>query len=122
MTTSRPHVSGKFLEVDGRKLYVRGVTYGTFALRADGSELFDPDVVERDFAGMAAAGLNSVRIYTVPPVAVLDAAARHGLKVMVGIPWEQHVDFLADPKRGGAIADRVRDAVRSCARHPAILC
>jgi GT2 family glycosyltransferase len=78
--------------------------------------------VERDFAAMAAAGMNSVRIYTVPERWVLDAAYRHGLHIMVGLPWEQHVDFLEDRARADGIVQRVRDAVRVCAGHPALLC
>ncbi len=49
----RPRVRGKFLFVGGEKLYIRGVTYGTFRPDADGNE-YHPDVVERDFAEMAA--------------------------------------------------------------------
>jgi hypothetical protein len=50
---------------------------------------------------MAAAGVNAVRVYTAPPRRVLDAAARAGLWVLVGLPWEQHVAFLsADAGRG----------------------
>src|SRR5688500_10523697 len=71
---ARPRVAGKFLAAGGEKLYVRGVTYGTFGLNPDGTEAFDPAVVERDFRDMAAAGLNAVRVYTVPPRTVLDAA------------------------------------------------
>ncbi|MEO7521063.1 MAG: glycosyltransferase [Gemmatimonas sp.] len=119
---ARPRVSGKFLATGEEKLYVRGVTYGTFGLNADGTEMFDPAVVERDFRDMAAAGLNAVRVYTVPPRSVLDVAQRHGLRVMVGLPWEQHVDFLADRKRANAIVERVRQSVRALAGHPGILC
>jgi hypothetical protein len=36
------------------------------------------DVVERDLAAMAEAGINAVRTYTVPPRWLLDAAQRHG--------------------------------------------
>jgi GT2 family glycosyltransferase len=118
----RPRVAGKFLAVGAEKLYARGVTYGTFRLNADGSEAFDAAAVERDFAAMAAAGVNAVRIYTVPPRWVLDAALRHGLRVMVGLPWEQHVAFLDLPGRARDIVSRVRGMVRECAGHPAVLC
>jgi hypothetical protein len=37
-----------------------------------------PDVVELDFAQIAAAGLNTVRTYTVPPRWLLDAAQHQG--------------------------------------------
>jgi GT2 family glycosyltransferase len=118
---TRPDVRGKFVYVGNRKLYVRGVTYGTF--RPDGgSEYGDERTVERDFAQMSAAGLNAVRTYTVPPRWLLDLAQRHGLYVMVGLPWEQHVAFLDDRGRERSIEKRVREGVRACAGHPAILC
>ena len=71
---------------------------------------------------MAANGLNAVRTYTVPPRRVLDLAAEHGLLVMVGIPWEQHVPFLDDQTRARSIEERVRAGVAACAGHPALLC
>jgi O-antigen biosynthesis protein len=85
------------------KFYVRGVTYGTFRPGADGDHYPEPDVVERDFARMAANGLNAVRTYTAPPRWLLDAARRHGLYVMVGLPWEQHIIFLDDRRRANSI-------------------
>lgn len=118
----RPRAAGKFLQLGDRKLVVRGVTYGTFALGSDGAEALDPHVVECDFAAMAVHGINAVRLYTVPPRWLLDTALRHGLRVMVGLPWEQHVDFLADAARADEIERRVRRSVRACAGHPAILC
>ena len=115
-------MSGKFLSLDGEKLWVRGVTYGSFRPRADGEAFPDDEVVEWDFAAIAAAGLNAVRTYTVPPLRLLETAAHHGLRVMVGLPWEQHVAFLDDPDRTRSIERRVRAGVRACAGHPAVLC
>jgi hypothetical protein len=119
---TRPRVGGKFLFLGDEKLYVRGVTYGTFHPNDDGQEFHDPARVEADFAAMAANGLNALRTYTVPPRWLLDAAQRHGLRVMVGLTWEQHVTFLDDRKRARDIEQRVRAGVRACARHPAVLC
>src|SRR5437879_3187630 len=64
---ARPRVQGKFLFVGDEKLYMRGVTYGTFCPRADGSEVPERDLVERDFASMAANRINALRTYSVPP-------------------------------------------------------
>ena len=118
----RPRVQGKFIFVGEEKLYVRGVTYGTFRPDRNGDQYPARAVVERDFALMAANGLNAVRTYTVPPRWLLDAALRHGLRVMVGLPWEQHVAFLDDKKRAQSIEERVRAGARACAGHPALLC
>src|SRR6266478_2234504 len=62
------------------------------------------------------------RTYNVPPSWFLDAAQRANLRVMVGLPWEQHVAFLDDSRTACAIEARVREAVRKCAGHPAVLC
>jgi O-antigen biosynthesis protein len=118
----RPTVRGKFLFDGDTKLYVRGVTYGTFAPGPDGTGYPAPSVVDADFQQMAANGINAVRTYTVPPRWLLDIALRRGLRVMVGLPWEQHVAFLEERARTGAIERRVRKGVRACAGHRAVLC
>jgi GT2 family glycosyltransferase len=111
--------NGKFLYVGGEKFWIRGTTYGTFRPASDGSE-YRRDVVMRDFEQMAANGLNTVRTYTVPPRWLLDIAHAHGLRVLVGLPWEEHVTFLDDKKRARAIEDRMRAHVRACAGHAAV--
>src|SRR5919199_3570786 len=95
----RPRVGGKFIYLGDQKFYVRGVTYGPFRPEADGSEYHSPDVVAHDFAQMAATGVNAVRTYTVPPRWLLDAAQRHGLRVMVGLAIERYVGYLSDKKK-----------------------
>src|SRR6266852_4284631 len=120
-THGRPKVQGKFLWHGGGKLYLCGVTYGPFHPREDGSEYQTPDLVARDFSMMAAAGVNTVRVYTAPPSWLLDLAAEHGLLVLAGLPWEQHVTFLDDRRRARDIERRVRRGVRSLAGHPALL-
>jgi len=117
----RPRVQGKFLYVGEEKLYLRGVTYGTFRPGEDGSQYPGPAGVESDFAQMAAGGVNAVRTYTVPPRYLLDIAARHGLRILVGLPWEQHVAFLEEPALARSIERRVREGVRACIGHPAVL-
>ena len=118
----RPRVAGKFIYKGDEKLYVRGVTYGTFRPGPDDREQHDPLQVARDFSQMHAAGINAIRTYTVPPRWFLDLAHEHDLHVMVGLPWEQHITFLNDAERQKDIARRVRNFVRECAEHPAILC
>jgi GT2 family glycosyltransferase len=120
--SARPSVGGKFLFLADAKLYVRGVTYGTFSPDAHGHEFPDLEVVERDFAQMAATGLNAVRVFTAPPRPLLDAAQRHGLRVMVGLSAERSIGFLIDKKGAPDIEELVRAQVRSCAGHPALLC
>lgn len=118
----RPVVRGKFLHVGDEKLFVRGVTYGTFRPDENGNEFHQPEIVERDFAMMAANGINAVRTYTVPPRWLLDLAHANGLYVMIGLPWEQHITFLDDKKHARDIEKRVAAGVKTCAGHPAVLC
>jgi GT2 family glycosyltransferase len=119
----RPRVGGKFLFAGGEKIYVRGVTYGAFRPDAQGNEYHDLATIERDFAQMAANGINTVRIpHTTPPRSLLDAAQRHGLRVMVGLSAEQYIGFVIDKRRDVDIERALRERVRRCAGHPALLC
>jgi glycosyltransferase involved in cell wall biosynthesis len=117
----RPRVSGRFLYVGDEKLWVRGVTYGTFTPVAPGDDGYDPAKADEDFARMTDAGVNAIRLYTVPPAWLLDAAAAHGLWVAVDIPWEEHITFLDQRGLPGSIRERAADGVRRCAGHPAVL-
>ena len=44
-----PQICGKFLYAGAEKLYLRGVTYGTFRPDENGDEYPPADAVERDF-------------------------------------------------------------------------
>jgi GT2 family glycosyltransferase len=119
LSGERPTVRGKSLYLGSQKLQVRGVTYGPFS--SDPSGGFEGDAVERDFAQMAACGINAVRVYSAPERWLLDLAQLHGLHVMAGIPWEQHIAFL-DTGAANGIEQAVREAIRPLAGHPAVLC
>src|SRR5439155_12507809 len=114
-TFHRPKAAGKFLVNSGKKLWIRGVTYGTFRPGLKGDGYPDPATAESDLSQIAANGLNALRTYTVPPRWLLDLAYRHQLRIMVGLPWEQHVAFLEDQACARRIEERVRAGVRACA-------
>ena len=117
----RLSVHGKFLCRGDQPFLIKGVTYGPFCPEANGCEYHTPKQVDRDFGMMAEHGINCVRVYTVPPRWLLDAAQRHGLYVLVGLPWEQHTAFLDHPRTRDSIVERVRQGVKQCAGHPALL-
>ena len=117
-------VDGKFFRAgsdpDAPKHFVKGVTYGPFKPGEDGTQFPEPAMVERDFALMRTAGINTVRVFTVPPLRLLDAAQRYGLKVLVGLPWSQHVAFLDSAEVQASIRDAIVSGVRACGRHEAV--
>ncbi len=120
LTSPAIEVQGKFFFSGGKKHFVKGVTYGPFAPGADGTQFPEPERVARDFALMAEMGANTARVFTVPPVWLLDIAAANGLKVLVGIPWSQHITFLDNPTVQAEIRRSVLAGVRSCQHHGAV--
>jgi glycosyltransferase involved in cell wall biosynthesis len=113
-------VRGKFFFVGEKKHFVKGVTYGPFPKGSHGAQFPDYAVVDTDFALMAEAGINTVRVFTVPPVWLLDAADQAGLKLLVGLPWSQHIAFLDGVASQDQIREVVVAGVRECNRHPAV--
>ena len=112
---------GKFLRAGDERFLVKGVTYGTFAPDAGGYQFPAMRQVAEDFRLMAGLGLNTVRVYTPPQRDLLDEAARHGLRVMVGLPWSQHVAFLDDRSLRQGIRRELLGRVRELGDHPAVL-
>jgi O-antigen biosynthesis protein len=113
-------VHGKFFFSGADKHFVKGVTYGPFAAGSHGAQFPERAVVERDFALMHGAGVNTLRVFTVPPVWLLDLAQAAGLKVLVGLPWTQHVAFLDSAAVKRQIRAMVVAGVQACGRHPAV--
>ncbi len=120
--SSKPQVKGKFLFLGEENFYVKGVTYGTFKPTTEGVHFPEPALIEKDFALMIKHGINTVRTYTVPPIYLLDIAYKYGLRIMAGLPWEQHIAFLDKEATKNDIIRRVKEGVSQCANHPAILC
>src|SRR5688572_6489065 len=116
-------IKGKFFYQGDEKFYIRGVTYGAFKPDEKGNEYADLEQIEQDFALMVANGFNTVRIpHTTPPRKLLDIAHRYKLKVMIGLSAEQYVGYLIDRKKSIDIMGIIREKVKSCADHPALLC
>jgi GT2 family glycosyltransferase len=113
-------VHGKFFFAGETKHFVKGVTYGPFGPGSHGAQFPETEIVEKDFALMRAAGVNTVRVFTVPPLWLLDAAEEAGLKVLVGLPWSQHVAFLDSAAIQAEIRAAVAGGVRACHRHAAV--
>ena len=119
---NRVIVKGKFFYLNGEKFYLKGVTYGTFAPQKDGTQYPLQAIVEKDFSLMAKHGINCVRTYTAPPKYLLDIALDYNLKIMIGLPWEQHIAFLENKSQVKDIIRRVKKGSLSNRQHPAVLC
>ncbi|MCC6850455.1 MAG: glycosyltransferase [Deltaproteobacteria bacterium] len=113
-------VQGKFFFAGERKLFLRAVSYGPFKTGSHGTQFPERDMVERDFALMSELGANVVRTFTVPPRWLLDRAEAHDLRIMIGIPWAEHVCFLDQPRVTAEIRETVQRAVRDSLGHPAV--
>ena len=66
-------------------------------------------------------GLNVLRIYHAPPRWFLDRCAAAGMRVLITLPWEKHIEFLRKRSAREKIEDSVRRAVAANAGHSAIL-
>ena len=110
MTVSQTHVSnttaaavggrlraeGKALVDDGGKVFLRGVSYGPFQPNSREEPFPEDERLTRDLEDIARRGFNTLRLYDPPSNAMLDTCERLGLRLMVGIPWTDHVDFFAN--------------------------
>ena len=93
-TRGRVRVEGKSFVLGGRKVRIRGVTYGPFEPGADGQPFPGPGRTAEDFALMHAAGISAIRTYHVPSEWLLELADEHAISVLVDVPWPKHVCFL----------------------------
>jgi GT2 family glycosyltransferase len=124
MTTTanqRIRPAAKFFLEGDKKFFVKGVTYGPFKPDAEGNYLGRPEQVDIDLALMRQAGLNVVRIYHSPPPWFLDRCSNAGMRVLVTLPWEKHIEFLRERSIRRQITEAVRASVSKYAGHPAIL-
>lgn len=119
--TARARVDGKFLAVNQRRFLIKGVSYGTFAPDANGEQYPSTPQINRDVAFMSDSGFNTIRTYTAPSCALLDAAADQNLRIIAGLPWSQHIPFLDNPKVSRQIRRDLIKSVRRLACKTAIL-
>src|SRR4051794_3742245 len=85
---------GKFFRLEGKRFFVKGVTYGPFATNADKEMFASREQTTADMRQICELGANLLRTYYVPPAWFLDLAREHGLKILVDIPWPKHLCFL----------------------------
>lgn len=114
---SRVGVAGKYLRRGDADFFLNGVSYGPFRPNGRGEPFPEPDRLGRDFAHIRSLGFNTVRLYELPTPSVLAAAETHGLQLLVGIPWTDHVDFLQTAAARQQIVEVVHRAVTDLSPH-----
>jgi cellulose synthase/poly-beta-1,6-N-acetylglucosamine synthase-like glycosyltransferase len=120
--SSGPRVSGRFLNVNGERFWIKGVTYGSFRPNEDGDPFPSRTQVREDFAQMADAGVNTIRIYSPPPDWLADAAEKAGLFLFPDICWgPRRCSDFDDPERFRFLLNWTREHTRRLAGHPAML-
>ncbi|MEK0446960.1 MAG: hypothetical protein RLZZ399_2281 [Verrucomicrobiota bacterium] len=116
----RIQARSKFLFEGESKFFIKGVTYGPFAPDAEGFFVGNPEKARRDFALIREMGGNLLRIYHVPPRWFLDLAREFGLRVLISIPWAEHVEFLNHSGMRRQIIETIRAAVATHKGHEAV--
>ena len=116
----RVTVDGKGFRLGPAKFHAKGVTYGPLPPGADGVPFAAPEATRKDFAQILELGANLLRVYHVPPRWFLDLAHEHGLKLLVDVAWNRHQCFLDSTEAREETLERVREAARRCAGHPAV--
>ena len=89
LTAMRLTVHGKHFHFDGRPYFLRTVTYGPFP----------PDSLHHpatDFPLVQEARFNSVRVYSLPDRALLDAAHENNLIIIPTHAWGHGCDFIEE--------------------------
>jgi len=111
--SSQWRVEGPWLrDESGAKVTLRGITYGPFKPNLRGEPWPEDDRLLADLVHIASLGFNAMRLYEPPSPLILEACKKHGLRLLVGIAWTQHVDFLSD----GHVQDDAIERVRKTAR------
>lgn len=117
----RWHAEGPWLrDGSGRKVMMRGVTYGPFKPNKHGVPWPEDSQLRSDVAHIARLGFNTVRVYERPSDLFLGCCREHGLRVLAGVPWTQHVDFFRDGWAAADALDQVKREARRLASHPEV--
>jgi hypothetical protein len=109
-----------FVDGDAR-YFVRGVTYGPFRPASGVDPFPSPPVADDDFRHMRELGVNTVRVYHVPPPWLMELAAERDLRMLVGIPWPSHLRFLDSSSSRAEIRRTIRESALALRSAPNLL-
>jgi O-antigen biosynthesis protein len=109
-----------FVDGDAR-YFVRGVTYGPFRPASGVDPFPSPEVAQGDFRRMRELGVNTIRVYHVPPPWLSELAAEWDLRLLVGIPWAWHLRFLDSAAHRAEIHRTIREGALALRSAPNLL-
>jgi GT2 family glycosyltransferase len=117
---ARVSVDGKFFRLGEKKFYIKAVAYGPFPPHIHGEPFLSPELTRKDFAAIRELGATVVRVYDVPPRWLLDLALEYDVRLFIDVPWCKHLCFLDVPEYQEQAKETIRNAVETCAAHPAL--
>ncbi|MFN0076386.1 MAG: glycosyltransferase [Prosthecobacter sp.] len=118
---TRVLTAGKFLQLAaGTPFFMRGVSYGPFKPNTRSEPFPEDERLAADLRHIASLGFNTVRLYELPTPAMLREVEALGLRLIVGIPWAEHVDFLSDRGLCRGIEARIAEATARLRDHTCI--
>jgi O-antigen biosynthesis protein len=121
-SVGRVRAAGKFFQdSEGQPQWWNGVSYGPFPPNCAGEPYPEAERLEADFKLIRAMRYNVVRLYEPPTDAIFAAAAKHGLRLLVGLTWTDHVDFLASQTAQREILQRVEAQAARLAQRPEVV-
>lgn len=112
---------GKFFRDGELPFFAKAVSFGPFPPDAQGRTLPAGEELLADLQVVLDLGANVLRVYEVPPLAFVNACSDLGLRVIIGIPWAQHVDFLADEGILAAANKLLLDTIETFHGHAGVL-
>ena len=113
--------AGKFFRQGDQKIFLRGISYGPFCPNSGGESFPEDARLVADLAHIQHLGFDTVRLYHPPSELLLREAARLGLKLMVGIAWTDHVDFIRSSALKREILETARAVATRLRDHPCVI-
>ncbi len=117
----RVEVDGKFFSLAGRPFRILGVTYGPFPPDEAGYQFRPREQTRLDFQEMVSVGVNSIRLYTIPPEWLIDLAKENKIRILVDIPWNPHQAFLGDRKVVRDILNQIGSAAKELGKYSNVI-
>lgn len=112
--------SGKWLREGGEKWRMKGVSYGPFKPNSRNEPFPEDEGLTNDLEHIRDLGFNTIRLYELPTAKVIEKATALGLRLLAGIPWTDHVDFLRNPQQARASKQKIVEAVMHLREVPCV--